>query len=488
MHREQLFHLLSNVDVSYQAHYNPVGKTYAPRQLISPATFAVLWPDGTPCSLVELYLISRFQRGATVREDGGTLRATVSKLSHLIRHCWQINRDFWELEDEDIYQLVVSLMEEMKPTAPLVRARDNNTVRAIIAAVVEFLIWLQSEILCDTKLIGLGHDFRIKLVERRSLDSRRNKHHIQLLYQRLPPRETKEPKRPMDRERRNALWQAVGKLAEVGLVLPAWAKIGTESAMLADYLKARRELLLELLEATGARPGELSRLSVANNEDCFKTGELVLVTLKRRRYIERKIKLQPGVAMRLTVFLKKHRTALLKAIRATGIEPESKDRVLLGVAGRPISERSMVSEFCRISQTAGLAEYQSCMSMFRHRFITKQVAIHLGIYLSDSNKTKEMMTDSDYRTILKKVATTTGHGSETSLLHYLDLAWDELGVTACVSKAVAISASIEAAETQVISLITALENGDRRSEGSFARTAAEVLSQLHQEIKSALKG
>lgn len=256
--------------------------------------------------------------------------------------------------------------------------------------------------------------------------------------------------------------------------------------MLSHYLKARREFLLELLEATGARPGELSRLSVSDNEDCDKTQQLILITLKRRRHFERTIKLQPGVAMRLTVFLK-YRRALLKAIRATGAEPEPKDRVFLGISGLPISERSMVSEFCRISKVAGLSEYQSCMSMFRHRYITKQVAIHLGIYLSENNKIRELMTDGDYRTILKKVATSIGHGNETSLLHYLDLAWEELGTTDHVTKAAAIDAAVESAITQVISLSGRLEMTAGKSAGAHMRETVEELKQLQHKIQTALK-
>ncbi len=38
------------------------------------------------------------------------------------------------------------------------------------------------------------------------------------------------------------------------------------------------------------------------------------------------------------------------------------------------------------------------------------------------------MTDADYRSILKRVAVKTGHGSVESLWHYIDLAWDEMDV------------------------------------------------------------
>ncbi len=480
------FHIMQEVDVSCESHYDPIRSLYTPRRSVVLATFAVSWPDGTPCSLVEMYLVSRFRRGVSVREDGGSLRAIVAKLAHLIRHCWRIKRDFWELDDEDVYGLVQALMEEMKPEAPLVHVRDNNTVRAIIATTVEFLLWVQTEVMVALPLIGVGHEYRIQLVERKVLDTRRNRYIIQRIYHRLPPRDTKEPKRPISRDKRNALWEAVSRMAGFSVVPPGWARSGDCGSLLNQYLKARRELLLELLEATGARPGELSRLSVSSNEDCYKSQELVLLTLKRRRHVERKIKLQPGVAMRLSVFISKRRAALLKEIQAAGAVSYPIDRVFIGINGAPMSERSMVSEFWRISKVAGLEEYQSCMSMFRHRFITKQVAIHLGIYLSEENKTREMMTDADYRTILKKVATITGHGVEASLLHYIDLAWDELGTGNQVDAVVAIDASIESATTQIISIIGELENPAGRSPAGLLQAAKETLMNMQQELRAAV--
>lgn len=482
-----IFHLLHEVDVSHDAHYNPVGKTYSARRVVAPASFAVTWPDGTPCGLMEIYLISRFRRGASVREDGGSLRAIVAKLSHLVRHCWSTKKDFWELDDEAIYQLVIDLMEEKRPGMPMVRVRDNNTVRSIVAATVDFLLWLQDEMLMDVRLIGVGPEYRIRLVERKEFVSHRNRHIVHRLYQRLPPRDTREPKRPISSDKRNALWQAVGKLACVDIVQPPWARGSNNAEMLKSFLKARRELLLELLEATGARPGELSRLSASDNEDCFSSQELILVTLKRRRNFERKIKLQPGVAMRLTVFLRKYRASLLKAIQASGAKAEPNDRVFLGLAGLPMSERSMSSEFSRISKIAGLSESQSCMSMFRHRFITKQVAIHLSAYLGEGNIAKGLMTNGDYRTILKKVSTITGHGNEASLMHYIDMAWEELGATKQVTKAIAVDASIERTVVQVISLTEAMEAATRKSAVDLMRETVEVLRRLQLEIQSALR-
>lgn len=477
------FILLRNVDVSCEAQYDPIRETYLPRRVIAPATFAVTWPDGTPCTLIEIYLISRFRHGASVREDGGSLRATVSKLIHLIQYCWKIKRDLWELDDDNFYDMVLSLMNQMKHNAPLIRVRDNNTVRSIIASIVDFLLWIQNEIMIGKYFIGIGPEYKIKLIEKKILQSKRNYYTIQRIYHRLPPHDTKEPKRPISREKRNAIWQAVSDMTHVVKYLPTWGRSNAISVFLRDYLKARRELLLELLEATGARPGELARLSVSKNEDCYENQELMLITLKRRRHIERKIKLQPGVAMRLTVFIRKYRSGLLKEIHAAGQKSTPMDLLFLGINGAPMTERLMVSEFNRISKVAGLGEYQSCMSMFRHRFITKQVAIHLSLYLNDNNKTKEMMTDGDYRTILKKVCVSTGHGDETSLLHYIDLALDELGFSDQIDKVISIDASIEMAMTQVISMIGSLEKSNGKSAEKILQDTKIALENVQREIK-----
>lgn len=487
MNIQASFHLLRNVDITCESHFDPIRNIFTPRPSIAESLFSVSWPDGTPCSFVEIFLAYKFRRGASIRADGGSLRAAVSKLMPLIRHCWKIKKDFWELEDDHIYSLIIELTSETKQNQPFIRARDNNTIRAIITTIVEFLLWLQDDIMCIPNLIGKGTKFRIRLKEGRTLDHRRKTYSTHLVYHSLPPPEIKEPKRPISRDKRNALWMSVSKMAANLVVLPSWA-IGTKlSSFLSSYLKARRELLLELLEATGARPGELSQLSVLKNYNCDQTLELVLITLKRRRYTERKIKLQPAVAIRLKVFINKHRLLLLNFISASGTSPAPFDRVFLGINGEPCSERYFVSEFSRISKEAGLKDYQSCMSMFRHRFITKQIAIHLGIYTTAENKVRDMMTDSDYRTVLKKVATITGHGNELSLLHYLDLAWDELGVGNQLDIAIAFDSSIEMALTQVISLIGDLEHPNGRSTKTLLNSAKQTLTNMLSELRAPMK-
>lgn len=485
----QLFHLVHMVDITHDARYDAVSRSFSPRPQLAPATFAVTWPDGTPCSLVEIYLMQLWlTRVATVREDGGTLRAEVSKLTHLIRYCWRAKKDFWELEDADIKQLVDELREERRPSAPQKHIRNANTVRAIVAGAVRFLSWLQRHVILEPKFIGVGPDYHVQLTKRIVPDYRGSMRE-RLLFHYLPARVTRQPKRPLSREARDRLWRAVNEVSLIDFIPPRWSRMFSEAADLEEalrYLKKRRELLLELLEATGARPGELARMRVSLNEKCYTRQKIVIPTLKRRAEIDREINLPPGVAMRLEVFISQFRHQLLTRLSTHGVTASGDDRVFLGLEGRTWSERSMESDFTRLVKAAGITDYQTCMSMFRHRFITIQVAMHLQAFMEDRNLPRSMITDADYRTILKRVATITGHGSEQSLFHYIDFAWRELGVFDRVDVASALESIIERAQTTVISLMGDVEHGRRRNGRDMLVTVRDVLANLHKEMRSAL--
>ncbi|MND34777.1 Phage integrase family protein [compost metagenome] len=490
MENRARFCKIKDVDITYNSTFNQSLNEYLPKTLYIPTTFVITWPDGNPCSLAELFLIYKFRRGASIREDGGSLRATASKIIQIIQYCWTIKKDFWELDDDNFQNFVQHLASERKPERPMVRARNNNSVRAIVASCVEFLIWIQDHILVNTYLIGTSSQHRIRLVEKKVMNHRIKKMTIEVQYHILPPPDTREPKHAIGREQRNALWEAVANMSQTRVACISWAKNEETNRKAAIFLQKRRELLLDLLESTGARPGELARLKVSENINCYKSGSLILTTLKRRRDIDRSIKLQPEVAIRLVTFIEKHRRQILEHISFAGFTASPSDRVFIGLYGNPLSERSLESEFVRISSRAGLANIQSCMSMFRHRFITKQIAIHLRAYLGATSKRRDLFTDADYRTILKKVATITGHSNELSLMHYIDLAWSELNYVNQIDIAQAIDHSIESTTNKISSLIGSLEaskDAPLKALKDLLIEATSTLRGMQNEIQSNLQ-
>lgn len=482
---ESCFTLLRLVDVSVKSYHVPASGGYQAIRDVMPAGFCVRWPNGVPCSLVEVYLVHRYRDGATVRSvDGGSLRAVASKLSHLIRFCWETGCDFWDLDDDDFSRFISQLLEARRDRAPSIPSRDGNTVRAISGECVAFLQWIQNELRYRDNLIGYGAGYRVKLRYVEAVSTKDKHRRVGGSYHHLPPVDTREPKRPMPSADRNRLWDAVSCMTKTRVQPEKWCITLKDRDLIVSFLKSRRELLLYLLEATGARPGELARLSVLDNADCYKTKKLIIPTLKRRRVAHRVIDLQPDVAMRLEVFIHGDRAALLLRIRQECGVLGGEDRVFIGINGRPIHERTLTSEFYRIVRVASLDSVQSCMSMFRHRFITKQVSIHLQAFLTESRTVRALITEGDYRSILKKVAVLTGHGVPDSLLSYIDLAWEELGAFNRVTAARRIEAVVDSTITRLISLIGDTRRGGR-GENVVIKRALDALEALRKDVQSA---
>ena len=195
---------------------------------------------------------------------------------------------------------------------------------------------------------------------------------------------------------------------------------------------ARRELQLILLEATGSRPQELIGIPCSDNLDRLMISQLFIPTLKRRdkSHRLRVVPVDRQVAMKIETFIFVHRKKLIERLRrANLLRPTDKPADLIYLnceSGREVKPDAAYQEFRRLCMRAKI-DQRSCQSMFRHRFITNMVKLHLVSFVENNpHKNRHMMTESDYRTMLQKVAAFTGHKSANSLLHYIDLAWEEL--------------------------------------------------------------
>jgi len=103
-----------------------------------------------------------------------------------------------------------------------------------------------------------------------------------------------------------------------------------------------------------------------------------------------------------------------------------------GNFGGAIAKSGLDKDFEKLCNYAGYRNHQSCFSMFRHRFITDLVLMHLRAW----DEQKGEMNKRDYRTMLEKVREKTGHKTTDPLWYYIDLARDMVGVWDPVNKAV----------------------------------------------------
>ncbi len=438
--KTQLFQLVSNIEIDSQitkrTHLHPASQrvTTSP-----PALFAFYWPNGSPCALVEMYLHARSLEVTVVsgrentKSTGGTLRTIAAQLTHIVRYAWEYKIDFWQLTNQDLTEFQNILMSEKKLRHPAKRKRENNTIISIVNTTLDFILWLNQNLFVFRSLIGpSGSDANIKMISQRYLDHHGKTQH-KLRLPTLLPKSTPSVKTIMPEKLISRLWEAVAKMADPNTQSPRFAgKFPSKDALIEEliYLKKRRELLLTLLEFTGARPGEICLMQASKNLESTNNSELIIPTLKRRRYVERKFpapnSLSASLCNDVEYFIEFERKKILSKL---GKDADPQDIIFLSVKGKPLSVRSITVDFTRIVKNAGINDVRACMSMFRHRFITRKIMSYLTELLgADPRRARVNIPVSDFRSLLRKVLVYTGHANETSLFHYLDMAWDEFGI------------------------------------------------------------
>ncbi|XNJ75786.1 tyrosine-type recombinase/integrase [Vibrio cyclitrophicus] len=437
--KSQLYTFISDVEFPSILRFDESSGEVLTNKDISEGIYQFRWPDGTTCFPVEMYLAHLVSEGAVTitREDGGTVGTYASALSHLVRYCYKKNVEFWDLTTIHIDELVSELVAEKKSDG-LTRARNNDTIRLIILPkFVAFLKWLQAEHYPTQYIIGVDrpkqrYQVKLKIIQKRGREGR-NFGPSEVFPTRLPTSATK-PKTAIAASVIKRLWDTLncerGVMRLNDHLLQLFDKEDQEAHL--DYMYHRRRIQLELLEATGLRPIELVRIPYSSNVEHIEDAKLEIPTYKREEARFRIIPLERSVAMRIEIFMSVHREKFIKRLikyELISSESEVDDFIYLNSeTAKSVKQSAAYMDFKRLSLRAGIVT-KTCQSMFRHRFVTNMVKLHLVSFMDKSPlKSAHNFNDKDYETILKKVASFTDHKDHKSLNEYIDLAWEELDV------------------------------------------------------------
>jgi len=99
------------------------------------------------------------------------------------------------------------------------------------------------------------------------------------------------------------------------------------------------------------------------------------------------------------------------------------------------------------------------------------------------------MTDVDYESILKRIATKTGHGSVQSLWYYIDLAWRELDVWGSIDKAIGRLHAADHLFTELLALqletktLSTRQSNRKINLNQIIDRLGEILSTAQQDIE-----
>lgn len=440
--QRQLVSKLTDVRMPDSIHYfnGSSEATYRTHYQTLPVAAFVRWPSNKPCMAVNTYLLDQAHRWT-----GDSVVTEANKLVELVRYCAHGRTDhkacdFGDLNDSDIAGLINKLCTDTYIDDVSQRVRNNNTVRAIMQACFRFLHWYQ-ETLYVKPFPLIGHrSSGAAITVMQKVNPHSNRSYFDHRY--LPPTNTQDPKLPISNTMIENIEAVVEELYDAeSYPEPASRRFGRDHDLFDAYrvyITARRDFMLMMMERTGLRPGELATMSLKGNlrSTNGQRPYLELPTLKRRRLNPppRHFYINNDLALRVRIYMRE-RNVWLKTCQERDPELTDHDAMLLstepGKHGHAIANTALEKDFEKLCLRAGDEGAQSCLSMFRHRFITLEVRLHL----KELGKGKTELNKQDYRIVLEKVREKTGHKNIDSLWHYIDLAYEMDGVWEPVRRA-----------------------------------------------------
>lgn len=423
----QLYRTLTNVILPSDCDITP---THAPRTnsksntnfKVIPTMTLMVWPNGKPCTLINLWLMEK-QGYAT----GDSCITLASQLTELLRFCYSEKLTFDDISDRLISKWVNKLeKEETKVNSDGLTesARASNQISHIGSRAIEFLIWYQNAFRNHKPLligeIGSGAKITIK----RTFNKNTGKYyhsHASIPKLGAPSGD----KHAMPESYISLIEDEIFKKLESSLSSTHSRFNKNEGCPLLKatrlYLYSRRVFFNWMLDRTGCRPSEVVDMPLANNSDTSKTLKLLLPTKKKRSKIPPlrsfPISLIDSIDFNQYLDARKDYIKALIDGKVISCDPGA---MMLGENGKPIKTASLLADFRRLAHAAGLSNVKVCASMYRHRFITRQIMFAMEKYRAKKIPVRDLWSPTYQIKICEEIIKLTGHASVNSLTPYYD--------------------------------------------------------------------
>ncbi|WP_223507922.1 hypothetical protein [Pseudomonas sp. BF-B-25] len=376
------------------------------------------WPDGRPCHLINQWLMEKAL--STLAQD--TVRVYAAQLTHTIRYCYESKINFFDFTDDHFDKFSNKLQTVKKSNSPhSAEFIGGNHVRAIQQRTLHFLLWIATKYpgLSTTPLIGTNEACQVVIEYR--INSRNGRREIYHRY--LKPLESdKDDKNVITEVMIAKLFNAIFTAHDVDnlpvksrtkLVSDPELFIGTNS-----YLYERRLFTIRMMKLTGLRPEELLEIPL-NLNDNVQTTRYIAIPTKKQGFPPpiRKFSINTKAALDFQRYLD-NREKFLKLLTQRKIISITPSSILVGERGTPIMKESITKEFSRLCKSAAFGDVRCCLSMFRHRFITREINGLLLERFEQHAGLKIQWTDALREDICSIVKSKTGHRQTSSLYHY----------------------------------------------------------------------
>lgn len=442
----QLYKIVSSLTLY---NYNLAGETHTKNGSNLPH---ICWPDGTPCNIANLFMLSlTVRRGRGGREGlsrrgkkGGTAGYYANKISQLIRFCHFEKIGVYDLTDAHFSEFIDTLRRETLPFNSEEKRKGENTITATGRVCLDFLNFVGNIYEDETFVHPHGTILAESKDYRAPLDSQ--SYHSKYVFRTYWHHHTFSSG---DRVKsRNPISRAT-----IDLLRETIHQVSSSS-----FIKERRQCYITLLEHTGARRGELALLKIEDILSLTQQKEpmLKLATLKQGTIKYRMIPVHRVILPELLRYIRIYRNRIVR--NTIGQKNDHGYFFVSETTGKILSEETLTSEIYILRKAANINE-QSCSHMFRHAFCTNLfcLLIKRNNFETEDNF-RQMLIDSE--TFKMEIIQWTGHLSTKSLDRYIKIAFAESANYAATISSTAIIRAQEAYDRVQDEIIRKFESNE----------------------------
>ena len=424
------------------------------RYVSAPDVPIYLWPDGSVCVPVSMWLISIAKNYLTRDNKKKTSNSPplthASLIASFVRFVYYYKqKNFYLLTDEDVKDFREFLRKEKDERTRTIKRKDSQVAK-IMRKSLNFLIWYQMYLLSESNLIGESLNKKIiisyhsKKIGKKSKKSS-NKY---LNHRYIPEKSIPRNIKPIGNRNIDIFYEHINSKHKNN-----------------KFLRKRNMAILALLESTGVRCSELVRLSVDDILNAIKSGKLTFCTSKSSSKM-REIPIEKEWLLPILNYINGERARKIKEYKLKNKSFDTNALLINNHDCSRVTAQRITKLFSEWRLHLGITE-KAAAHMFRHRFITLQVLQRIR------GHNKSTLSIGLKESLLVRVAELSGHSDPDSLLVYIDLAFDELKVWDEPEAAIRLRSRSEAVITAIKQIKSEINEGELSIEN-----ATDLISEL----------
>lgn len=404
----------------------------------------VLWPNGEPCQIANLYMLSLLkQRGRGGRQGlalkgskGGTLGNYASKVSQLLRYCCRHNSEILEITDGFFCEFMDWLREEKNRNNLELPRKTSNSVDETGRVCLKFLQYAGA-FYGNDQFVAVGGNINIEYREKR-IKTRSGRIAIStyIHHHSFSAGSAVKSRNPVPSAHISSLRKAADEIKST------------------RFINRRRSIMISLLESIGCRRGELTDILVDDifNADSQNDPLLILTNLKHADGSQRSVPISKMLLRDVKKYIRLFRRPIIE--HTLGASNDHGYLFISETTGRRLEDNTITSEISKLRKFADIPE-KVCAHMFRHAYITRLFMTMIERHKFE-NEDKLRLALVTWDKFAADMMQWTGHTDITSLFRYIHIAYSELSDYPSIASSVHLVGILRTYDTQLDALVSSM--------------------------------